>query len=86
MITPVKFEFDIEESKYFYPITMSVKTHKVCATIIPSNTKKKNFSYLTVTFPHKSIRGNLYVMVVYYFGSNTILAKPIKKQASRYHM
>ena len=64
----------------------SVKKHNYCSTIIPFNNNQKGFSYIIGHFHHKYSRGNLYVMVVYYFGSNTILAKPIKKQASRDHM
>ena len=78
MISIVKSELDIEEDKYLYLIMESVKTHEVCATIIPSNTKKKCFNELTGSFPHKYSHGNLYGMVVYDFDSNEILAGPIK--------
>ena len=55
-----------------------MKTHELCATIIPFNIKVKGFNDITGAFPHNSIRGNLYVMVVYGYDSNEILAKPIK--------
>ena len=60
------------------------KEKKECATIIQSNTKRKGFSDLTEASPHKSISGNLYVMVLYDFYSNVILAEPIKKASSDY--
>ena len=55
-----------------------MKTHESCATIILLNTKRKGFSNLTGAFPLKSIIGNLYVMVMYDYDSNAIIAKPIK--------
>ena len=55
----------------------SVKTHKVCATIIPFNNNSKGFSDITGYLPHKNSRENFYVMVVYDFGSTAILAGPI---------
>ena len=79
----VKYELDIEEDKYFYPDIETVKTHELCATIIPFNINIKGFSYLTGTSPHKSILGNLYFMVMYDYDSNSILSEPIKnRQAS----
>ena len=58
-----------------------MKTHKLCAKIISFNTKRKRFSDLTGDFPHKSICGNLYVMVVYEFDRNAILDDPENRQA-----
>ena len=77
----MKSKLGIEEDKYFHPILESVKTHEVCATIIPFNNKRKGFSDLTGAFPHNSSRGNLYVIVVYDFDISVILAEPITKQA-----
>ena len=56
-----------------------MKTHEVCATITPLNIKRKGFSDLTGAFPHKSIRGIVYVMVMYDYNRNIILIEPIKK-------
>ena len=80
MISPVKYELEIEEDKDFYPIMENVKTHKVCTEIIPFNTKRKVFSDLKGAFLHKSRRRNLYVMVIYGFGSNAIISDPIKNR------
>ena len=59
-----------------------MKTHELCATIIPFNIKRTCFSDLTDAFPHKSSRVNLYVMVVYDYDSNSILVEPIKNRQS----
>ena len=40
--------------------------------------KIKGFSDITNTSPQKSSRENLYVMVMYDYDSNEILAEPIK--------
>ena len=55
-------------------------THELCATIIPFNIKRKGFTDLTGAFPHKSIIGNLYAMVMYDYNSNIILVEPIKNR------
>ena len=52
----------------------------MCTTIIPFNTKIKGFSDLNGAFPQKSIRGNLYDMVLYDCNINSILDKPIKNR------
>ena len=55
-----------------------MKTHELCETFTPFNIKGKGFRNLTGNFPHKSSRGNLYVMIMYDNDSNEILAEPIK--------
>ena len=65
---------EIEEDKDDYSDIETVKTHELCATIITVNIKITGFSYLTGAFPHKSSRGNLYVMVIYDYDINTILS------------
>ena len=57
-----------------------MKTHEICATLIPFNLKRKGFSDFTGAFPHKSSRGNFYVMYMYDYDSNEILDKPIKNR------
>ena len=64
----MSLELDIEEEKYFYPIMDNVKTHQICMTTTPFKTNGKGFI------------GKFYVMVVYYFDSNLILSKQIKKR------
>ena len=82
----IKSEVGVEEDRSFYPDTESVKTHEIFATIIPFNLKITGFSDLTGAFPYKSSRGNLYVMVMYDYDKNAILAEPIKnRQAAIIH-
>ena len=53
--------------------------HMVLITIIPFNFNRKGFSDIAGAFPHKSSRGNAYVMVLYYYyDSDAILVEPIK--------
>ena len=76
----MKLEVEVEEDSNFYPDAESVKTHEMCATIIPFNIKRNDFSDLNGAFLHKSSRGNLYVMVMYDYARNAILAEPIKNR------
>ena len=69
---------EAEEDKNIYPGLESVKNNELCTNIIPFNLKRKGFSDISGAFPHKSSRGNLYVMVMYEYDSNYILAEPIK--------
>ena len=48
----------------------------------PIQHQEKGFSDLTGALPQKSSRGKLYVMVVYDFDNNVILAEPIKNRQS----
>ena len=73
----VKSEVVVEEDRDFNADTETVKIHELCPTIIPLNVDRKGLSDITGVFPHKSSRRNLYVMVMYNYGSNTILYEPI---------
>ena len=73
----VKSEVEFDEDSNFYSDAESVKTHEICATVIPFNINRKGFSDITGTFPHNSSRGGLYVIAVYDYDSNAILAEPI---------
>ena len=55
-----------------------MKTHDIYVTIIRFNLNKKGFSDLSGAFPHKSSKWNVYVMLMYDYDSNAILAEPIK--------
>ena len=76
----VKSEVEVEEERDFYPDAESVKNHEICVTIIPFNLKRNVFSDLISAFPHKSISINFYVMVMYYYDRNAILAETIKNR------
>ena len=75
---PVTSEVEVEEDRDFYPESETVKAHELCATIGPFSLNRKGFSDITGAFPHKSSRGHLYVMVLYDYDSNEILAEPKK--------
>ena len=76
----VKSEVEVEEDSYFHPDAVTVQAHEMCATITPFNLNIKGFSDLTGVPLHKSIILNLYVMVLYDYDSNAILAKPTKNR------
>ena len=57
-----------------------MKNHDLCTTIIPFNLKIKVFSDITGALPHKPNRRKFYVVVVYDYDSNSILAEPIKNR------
>ena len=58
---------------------INVPSDRIVCNNDPVQYQEKGFIDLTGAFPHNSRRGNLYVMVVYDYDSNTILSKPIKK-------
>ena len=53
-----KSEGGVEEDSDFHFDAEIVKTHDVCATIIPLSLKRKVFSDLTGALPHKTSRGH----------------------------
>ena len=50
------------------------------AKITPFEAKDTGYSDLTGKFPYPSSRGNEYVLVIYDYDSNAIIAKPIKSK------
>ena len=74
----VKSDLEPEENRDFYPDIETVNTHDLCAKIVLFNIKRKVFSDLTGDFSHKSSKVHLYAIVMYDYGSNEILSKPIK--------
>ena len=70
---------------FFNPDTESVNTHELCATITPINLNRKGL-ILNGAFPHKTSREILYVIAMYDYDGNVILAKTIKnRQATTIH-
>ena len=67
---------DVKED-YFLDDTTPEKTNDSIATIIPFTESKKGFMDLTGRFPYKSSQGHEYVLVVYDYDSNAILAEPL---------
>ena len=78
----VKSEGEVDEDRNFYQDTETVKTHEICANIIPFNLKRKGFSDPNGALLRNSSIGNLHVMVMYDYDSNEILVEPIKNRQS----
>jgi hypothetical protein len=66
----------------FFPLsdTPNVKTFAACATIVPFVAKNTAYHDLTGRFPHRSSRGNEYLLIVYDHDSNTILQNALKNK------
>ena len=55
-----------------------MRTNDCCAMVVPFQETTKAYMDSTGRFPHKSTRGNEYVMVVYDYDSNAILVEALK--------
>ena len=67
----------------FFPISTSfARSHDCVAQVIPFSTTNKGYMDLTGRFPYKSSRGNEYILVVYDYDSNAILAEPLKSRTA----
>jgi hypothetical protein len=66
----------------FFPTseTHNIKTFEACAAIVPFVAKNTAYHDLTGRFPHRSSRGNEYLLVVYDHDSNSILQCPLKNK------
>ena len=73
---------EIHADHFPEPSSPPVKTYQVLSTIIPFEANGKAFHDLTGRFPHKSSRGNEYLLVHYDYDSNGILAEPLKNRQS----
>ena len=71
-----------ESNEDFFPISdlPNVKTFEACAQIIPFVAKNTAYHDLTGRFPHRSSRGNEYLLIVYDHDSNSILHSPLKNK------
>jgi hypothetical protein len=58
----------------------NVKTFEACAMLIPFTAKNTAYHDLTGRFPHRSSRGNEYLIVVYDHDSNSILVIALKNK------
>jgi hypothetical protein len=64
----------------FFPTSPepTTTTNECCAVLFPFVPKHVGYTDLTGRFPHVSARGNKYLLIVYDFDSNAILAEPLK--------
>ena len=58
--------------------TPNIKTYETCAALVPFTTCSLAYHDLTGRFPHRSTRGNQYLLIIYDFDSNAILHVPLK--------
>ena len=58
------------------------KTHVIFAAINEVSEKKEGWTYgdLTGKYPVQSLHGNNYILVVYHYDANAILATPLKNR------
>ena len=62
---------------YFQKEPNVKKTNDCLAKVVPFTEKQKGYMDLTGRFPYKSSRGHEYVLIVYDYDSNAILAEPL---------
>ena len=67
----------------FFPPQEQTKTFNIFMAIETYKPKEITYSDLTGRFPHRSSRGNQYVLVIYDYDSNAILAEPIKNRQAQ---
>lgn len=77
--TPQQEDYDDHDC---FPSTEPTRTSDVLATIVPFKERNTAYSDLTGRFPHKSSRGNEYILVVYDYDSNAILTTPLQSRAA----
>ena len=72
-----------DDDSDFFPLadTPNAKTFAACATIQPFQTKNTAYHDLTGRFPHRSSRGNEYLLIVYDHDSNSILHCALKNKS-----
>ena len=67
----------------FFPPHEPTKTFHIAAKIEPFSPKHTAYTDLTGRFPHKSSRGHQYLLVLYDYDSNAILAAPLKSRQAQ---
>ena len=81
--TKIPHNNDEEDEDYFPHDGMGAKTHENIAVIYPFTPKLTTYSDQTGRFPHRSSRGNEYLVIMYDYDSNAILCEPIKNRQAR---
>jgi hypothetical protein len=56
------------------------KCNFICAAIMETN---QIYTYLTGRFPTTSLIGNKYILILYYYDSNSVLSAPIKNRGDK---
>ena len=63
---------------FFHKMAWEKKTYENAAMVYPMEPKLTTYSDQTGRFPHRSSKGNEYLMIMYDYDSNAILAVPMK--------
>ena len=66
----------------FFPDT-ELKTKNTFAQVLPFNEKEMTYSDQTGKFPYRSTRGNEYIMIMYNYDSNAIVAEAVKNRQAK---
>ena len=64
-----------------HPVVPPTRTNLFICTIIEAT--NKDYSDLTGKFPVQSALGNKYILIVYHYDSNAILAEPLKDRTAK---
>jgi hypothetical protein len=79
--TRISLDIVTAEDDFFpLPDTPNIKSFSACAQIVPFVAKHTAYHDLTGRFPHRSSRGNEYLLVVYDHDSNSILHCALKNK------
>ena len=76
-----KHHIEIDDEDFFpSKEPLQSPTHECMAIILPFEAKNTSYGDLTGRFPHLSSQGNKYILVVYDYDSNAILAEPLQSR------
>ena len=75
-------KLDLETKQCFFPQMSNIptKTYDCVAQLVPFEAKNKGYMDLTGRFPYKSSSGNEYILIVYDYDSNAILAEALSSR------
>ena len=79
---PLSVEDEIAEHNDYFPSDeiLQQPTNECMALMLPFESRYTGYSDLTGRFPYVSSQGNQYVLVMYDYDSNAILAEPVKNR------
>ena len=66
-------------------MALEKKTYENAAMVYPTEPKLKTYSDQTGRFLHRLSKGNKYLMIMYIYDSNAILAVPMNNQEAKNH-
>ena len=83
--SPLTNKEEIDMLNDHFPINENLHspTNECMAIIMPFTSKDTGYADLTGRFPFVSSRGNQYLLIVYDYDSNAILAEPIKSRRAK---